>query len=189
MVFYGSVCRVMWPLMMRLAQVTYVLPDGPVGLVGHPSPAQREAYEEVWRVVELLRLVGGSPHWWDATFGGSVASTMPLRERLMFSCADEMLVWVGGDANMNGVAAGSWTDGVYAIVRTADWAEAIMAVVENDLGKENVTKDQLLVAIWEFLCFFHDCCGLRRALEQQNCALRHGQHAGPAVDHSSSSSA
>ena len=105
-------------------------------------------------MVELLRLVGGSPHWWDATFGGSVASTMPLYERLMFACADEMLVWVGGDANMNGVAAGSWSDGVYAIVRTADWAEAIMSVVENDLGKENVTKDQLLVAIWEFLCFF-----------------------------------
>ena len=55
---------------------------------------------------------------------------------------------------MNGVAAGSWSDGVYAIVCTADWAEAIMAVVENDLGEENVTKDQLLVAIWEFLCFF-----------------------------------
>ena len=59
------------------------------------------------QVVELLRLVGGSPQWWDARFGGSVASTMHLRERLMFSCADEMLVWVGGDANMmNGVAAG-----------------------------------------------------------------------------------
>ena len=28
-----------------------------------------------------------------------------------------------------------------------------MEVVLNDLGKENVTKDQLLVAIWEFLCF------------------------------------
>ena len=55
---------------------------------------------------------------------------------------------------MNGVAAGSWSDGAYAIVRTADWAEAIMSVVENDLGKENVTKEQLLVAIWEFLCFF-----------------------------------
>ena len=55
---------------------------------------------------------------------------------------------------MNGVAAGSWSDGVYAIIRTSEWAEAIMSVVENDLGKENVTKDQLLVAIWEFLCFF-----------------------------------
>ena len=140
--------------MMRLAQVTYVLPDGPVGLVGAPSLAARGAYKEVWRVVERLRLVGGSPNWWDATFGGSVASTMPLRERLMFSCADEMLVWVRGDADMNGVAAGSWSDGVYAIVRTADWAETIISVVENDLGKGIVTKDQLLVAIWEFLCFF-----------------------------------
>ena len=28
-----------------------------------------------------------------------------------------------------------------------------MDVVLNDLGKENVTKDQLLVVIWEFLCF------------------------------------
>ena len=153
MVFYGSVCRVMWPLMMRLAQVTYVLPDGPVGVTGTQTQEVREAYEEVWRVVELLRLVGGSAHWWDSTFGGSVASTMPLRERLLFSNAEECLVWVGGDANMNGVAAGSWTDGVYAIIRTEDWAEAIMEVVLNDLGKENVTKEQLLVAIWEFLCF------------------------------------
>ena len=153
MVFFGSVCRVMWPLMMRLAQVTYLLPDGPVGVTGTPTQEVREAYEEVWRVVELLRLVGGSAHWWDSTFGGSVASTMPLRERLLFSNAEECLVWVGGDANMNGVAAGSWTDGVYAIIRTEDWGEAIMDVVLNDLGKENVTKDQLLVAIWEFLCF------------------------------------
>ena len=90
---------------------------------------------------------------------------------------------------MNGVAAGSWSDGAYAIVRTADWAEAIMSVVENDLGKENVTKEQLLVAIWEFLCFFYDCRGLRRGLEQQKSALRHGEHAGSAVDHAFSSSA
>ena len=109
----------------------------------------RSAYEEVWRVVELLRLVGGSAHWRDSTFGGSVASPMPLRERLLFSNAEECLVWVGGDANMNGVAAGSWTDGVYAIVRTEDWGDVIMEVVVlNGLGKEKVTKDQLLVAIW-----------------------------------------
>ena len=55
---------------------------------------------------------------------------------------------------MNGVAAGSWSGGVYAIVRTADWAEAIMYIAENDLDKENVAKDQLLVAIGELLCFF-----------------------------------
>ena len=77
-------------LMMRLAQVTYVLPDGSAGLVGAPTQAERDAYEEVWRVVELLRLVGGSPHWWDASFGGSVASTMSLRERLLFSDAVRM---------------------------------------------------------------------------------------------------
>ena len=56
--------------------------------------------------MELLRLIVGSPHWWDATFSGSVASTLSLRDRLMFSDAEEALVWVGGDANMNGVAAG-----------------------------------------------------------------------------------
>ena len=28
LVFYGTVCRAMWPLMMRLSQVTYLLPDG-----------------------------------------------------------------------------------------------------------------------------------------------------------------
>ena len=133
--------------MMRLAQVTYLLPDGTVGVTGVQTQEVREACEEVWRVVELFRLVGGSAHWWDSTFGGSIASTMPLRERLLFSNAEECLVWVGGDANMNGVAVGSWTDGVYAIIRTGDWGEAIMGVVLNDLGKENVTKDQLLVAI------------------------------------------
>ena len=107
MVFYGSVCRVMWPLIVRLAQVTYILPDGPVSVTGVQTQEVRGAYEEVWRVFELLRLVGGSAHWWDSTFGGSVASTMPLRERLLFSNAEEYLVWVGDDANMNGVAAGS----------------------------------------------------------------------------------
>lgn len=96
-------------------------------------------------LVEILRLVGGSPHWWDATFSGSVVSTMSLRERLLFSCAEECLIWVGGDANMNGIAAGSWSDGVYVIVRTEDWAEAIMSVVIHDLRKEDVTKEQLLV--------------------------------------------
>ena len=60
MVLYGSVCRVMWPLMMRLAQVTYLLPDGTVGVTGAQTQEVRAAYEEVWRVVELLRFVGGS---------------------------------------------------------------------------------------------------------------------------------
>ena len=58
-------------MMMRLARVTYVLPGGSAGLVGAPTQVERDAYEEVWRVVELLRLVGGSPHWWDSAFGGS----------------------------------------------------------------------------------------------------------------------
>ena len=43
--------------------MTYLLPDGPVGVTGTPTQEVREAYEEVWRVVELLRLVGGSAHW------------------------------------------------------------------------------------------------------------------------------
>ena len=54
---------------------------------------------------------------------------------------------------MNGVAAGSWTDGVYAIVRTSDWGEALLDVVREDLGSEDASEEELLVAIWEFLCF------------------------------------
>ena len=77
--FYGSVCRAMWPLMMRLAHVAYLLPDWVVGVTGAQTQEIGEAYEEVWRVVELLRLVGGSAHWQNSIFGGSVASTMPLR--------------------------------------------------------------------------------------------------------------
>ena len=153
LVFYGTVCRAMWPLMMRLAQVTYLLPDGAAGYVGAPDAEVRAAYEEVWRVVELLRLIGGSPHWWDASFGGSVASTMALRERLLYSDASESLVWVGGDANMNGVASGSWSDGVYAIVKTEDWSAALLSVVSADLGGEDASEEELIVAIWEFLCF------------------------------------
>ena len=153
LVFYGTVCRAMWPLMMRLAQVTYLLPDGAAGYVGEPEADVRAAYEEVWRVVELLRLIGGSPHWWDASFGGSVASTMTLRERLLYSDASESLVWVGGDANMNGVASGSWSDGVYAIVKTEDWSAALLSVVSADLGGEDASEEELIVAIWEFLCF------------------------------------
>ena len=36
---------------------------------------------------------------------------------------------------MNGVAAGSWTDGVYAIVRTSDWGEALLDVVSRRFGE------------------------------------------------------
>ena len=54
---------------------------------------------------------------------------------------------------MNGVAAGSWSDGVYAIVRTSDWGEALLDVVREDLGSEDASEEELLVAIWEFLYF------------------------------------
>ena len=153
LVFYGTVCRAMWPLMMRLAQVTYLLPDRAAGHAGVPEADVRTAYEEVWRVVELLRLIGGSPHWWDASFGGSVASTMTLRERLLYLDASESLVWVGGDANMNGVVPGSWSDGVCAIVKTDDWSAALLSVVSADLGGEDASEEELIVAIWEFFCF------------------------------------
>ena len=102
--------------------------------------------------MELLRLIVGSPHWWDSTFSGSVASTLPLRERLLFSNAEEALIWVGGDANMNGVAAGSWSDGFYAIVRTADFDVLLKAILTEDFGAEDCTEQELIVAIWEFLC-------------------------------------
>ena len=93
-VFWATVARVMWPLMMALSQVIHTLPDGPVGPAGVPAGDLLAAYQEVWRVMELLRLIVGSPHWWDATFSGSVASTLSLRDRLMFSDAEEALVWV-----------------------------------------------------------------------------------------------
>ena len=48
------------------------------GVAGTLTGDVLSAYQEVWRVMELLRLVVGSPHWWDATFSGSVASTLPL---------------------------------------------------------------------------------------------------------------
>ena len=35
--------------------------------------------------------------------------------------------------NMNGVASGSWSDGVYAIVKTEDWSAALLSVVSADL--------------------------------------------------------
>ena len=94
----------------------------------------------------------GSPHWWDSAFSGSVASTLPLRERLLFSNAEEALIWVGGDANMNGVAAGSWSGGFYAIVWTADFDVLLKAILTDDFGAEDCTEEELIVAIWEFLC-------------------------------------
>ena len=54
-----------------------VLPDDPVGVAGQPTGELLEAYGEVWRVMELLRLIVGSPHWWGSTFSGSVASALP----------------------------------------------------------------------------------------------------------------
>ena len=123
--------------MVSLAQVIHVIPDGPVGVAGQPTGELLEAYEEVWRVMELLRLIVGSLHWWDSTSSGSVASALPLRERLLFSNAEEALIWVGGDANMNGVAAGSWSDGFYAIVRAADFDALLKAILTEDFGAED----------------------------------------------------
>ena len=54
---------------------------------------------------------------------------------------------------MNGVASGSWSDGVYAIVKTEDWSAALLSVVSTDLGGEGASEEELIVAIWEFLCF------------------------------------
>ena len=188
LVFYGFVCRVMRPLMMRLAQVAYLLPDGSVGIAGVPSRELRAAYEEVWRVVEILRLVGGSPHWWDATFSGSVASTMSLRERLPFSCAEECLIWVGGGANMNGVAAGSWSDGVYAIVRTEDWAEAIMSVVIHDFGTRRTSRGAALGCNLGVSLPSDDCNIMCGFVVESRCALRHRQLSRAAVGHTFASS-
>ena len=54
---------------------------------------------------------------------------------------------------MNGAASGSWSDGVYAIVKTEDWSAALLSVVSADLGGEDASEEELIVAIWEFLCF------------------------------------
>ena len=65
--------------MMRLAQVAYLLPDEPVGIAGVSSRELRAAYEEVWRVVEILRLVGVPPFTepilWELT-DNSIAQRM-----------------------------------------------------------------------------------------------------------------
>ena len=150
--FWATVARVMWPLRMAPLQVIGRLPDGPVGPAGVPTGELLAAYQEAWRVMELLRLIVGSPHWWDSAFSGSVASTLSLRDRLIFSDAEEALVWVGGDANMNGVAAGSWTDGVYAIVKTEDWEPLLREILTDDLMPEGGEEGTVIVAIWEFLC-------------------------------------
>ena len=41
--------------------MTYLLPDGAAGYVGAPDAEVRAAYEEVWRVVELLGSLVGHP--------------------------------------------------------------------------------------------------------------------------------
>ena len=38
-------------------------------------------------------------------------------------------------------------------MRTSDWDEALLDVVREDLGSEDASEKELLVAIWEFLCF------------------------------------
>ncbi|MAV11925.1 MAG: hypothetical protein CL861_00440 [Cyanobium sp. MED843] len=153
-VFWATVAPVMWPILMSLAGVTSLLPEGIEGLSDAPSADEKYAYQRVWDTVELLRCIVGSTFWWDAAFSGSVASTFSLRERLRFAGSEDSLVWVGGDANMIGVAAGSWSDEVYAIVRTADWEKKLKRVWSDELGELNVTEDELIVAIWEFLCYF-----------------------------------
>jgi len=114
MIYWAQLCLVMWALMLRLSHVIMTLPDGPVGPEA-PSDEEKLAYAEIWRVVEFLRILLGTQRWWDASFSGSVASLLPLRERLKYDNTREF-IWVGGDANMNGVAAGSWTDGVCTIL-------------------------------------------------------------------------
>ena len=151
-IFWATVARVMWPLVMALSQVIHTLPDGPVGPAGLPTGELLAAYQEVWRVMEPLRLIVGSPHWWDSAFSGSVASTLSLRDRLMFSDAEEALAWVGGDANMNGVATGPWTDGVYTIGKTGDWEALLRDILTGELMSEGVEEGTVVVAIWEFLC-------------------------------------
>ena len=110
---------------------------------------EERAYGEVWRVVELLRLVVGAQRWWDATFAGSVGSLMELSERVAYE--PEEFVWLGGDANMNGVAAGSWTGAVYFVFRTADWAELRKASVRAFQLRD--VSDDVIIATWELLCF------------------------------------
>ena len=84
-----------------------------------------------------------------------MASTLPLHRRLQLTRADEPdpLVWIGGDAKLNGVAAGSWTDGIYAVIATADWEDAVRSAVAEDIGEDNIDMATLTVAIWELLCF------------------------------------
>ena len=88
---------------------------------------------------------------------------------------------------MNGVAAGSWSDGVYVIVRTEDWAEAIMSVVIHDLGKDGATKEQLLVTIWGFLCLLMIATSCAASWSNR-VVLRHRQLSRAAVGHNFASS-
>ena len=148
MVFWAGVCPLMWPLMRRLACNVMTFPDGPDG-PSEPTKEEQLAYSEAWAVVELLRVIVGSQQWSSATFSGSVGSLMDIQERLMYE--PEGLIWLGGDANMNGVAAGSWSDGVYCVFRTADWQEMLKASAREFQLRE--VADDVMIAIWELMCF------------------------------------
>ena len=148
MIFWSNICVMMWPLMRRLASSVMALPDGTEG-PSEPSAAELVAYSELWAVVELLRIVVGSQQWWSTTFSGSVGSLMGLEERMQFE--PEELVWLGGDANMNGVAGVSWSDGVYYVFRTADWADKLKESVRAFQMRE--VSDDVIIAIWELMCF------------------------------------
>ena len=52
---------------------------------------------------------------------------------------------------MNGVAAGSWTDGVYAIVKTEDWEQLLREIMTDDLMSEGADEGTVIVAICKFL--------------------------------------
>ena len=53
---------------------------------------------------------------------------------------------------MNGVAVGPWSDGLFAIVRTADFDVLLKAILTDDFGAEDCTEEELVIAIWGFLC-------------------------------------
>ena len=43
---------------------------------------------------------------------------------------------------MNGVAAGSWPGGFYAIVRTADFDVLLKVILTDDFGAEDCTEEE-----------------------------------------------
>ena len=144
--FWATVCRALWPAALGLSGAIGGLPTGSTGKVPGDA-ASRAAYEAVWQWAEVLRLIVGSPRWWESTFAGTFLSLIPLHERLRLPSAEDNIVWTGGDANLNGVAAGSWTDGRYFVLQTAEWRERLLVIAPD------AADPKLFVAIWELLCF------------------------------------